>query len=126
MPMRLIQGIVGFVIGAGFVVALELLGIYLVSMMSNGRMAPTGIGWFIAPILIGFGFARACAENRQSRLFEMWFLGAFVWLAAIALYYWYGAYDRSGQAMLSMAAAGYIPVLVSFICLLVYRRAIAR
>src|ERR1700689_2167509 len=100
--MRVIQGIVGFVIGAGFIALLELGGIYLVAMLSSGRMAPTGIGWFIAPVLVGFGFGRAFADGRQSRLFELWFLGAFLWLAAAALYYRYGVHDRSAQTALAV------------------------
>jgi hypothetical protein len=126
MLMRVIQGLVGFVIGAGFVAALELIGIYLISMASSGRLAPSGIGWFIAPLLAGFTFARACAANRYSKSLEIWFVCAFVWLTAAALYYRYGANEKSAQTALALAAIAYVPVLLSFIGVLFYRRAATR
>jgi hypothetical protein len=126
MLMRVIQGLVGFVIGAGFVAALELIGIYLISMVSSGRLAPSGIGWFIAPLLAGFTFARACAANRYSKSLEIWFVCAFVWLTAAALYYRYGANEKSAQTALALAAVAYVPVLLSFIGVLLYRRAATR
>ena len=91
-------------------------------MASSGHFAPKGIGRFIAPLGGGFIFARACAENRQSRLFEAWFPGAFLWLATAALYYWYGTDNRSSQALMMVAAAAYVPVLLTFAGLLLYRR----
>jgi hypothetical protein len=120
--MRVIQAIVGFVLGAGFIAGLELLGIYLISMASSGHLAPKGIGWFIAPLAGGFIFARACAENRQSRLFEVWFVCAFLWLVAAGLYYRYGFDDRNSRVLLTVAAGAYLPVFVSFAGLLLYRR----
>lgn len=122
MLMRVIQGAVGFVIGAGFVAGLELLGIYLVAAMSSGHLAPKGIGWFIAPLLAGFAFGRACAENRHSRLFEIWFLGAFAWIVAAAIFYRYGTHDGSAKTALTIAASAYAPLLISFAALLLYRR----
>jgi hypothetical protein len=122
MVMRIIQAIVGFVLGAGFIGLIELVGIYVVSMMSSGRLAPTGIGWVIAPVLGGFAFARAMGADDLSRPLQIWFASAFVWIALVALYYWYGSHGQSGSALLTIAAVGYLPVVLSFAGLAVYRR----
>ncbi len=124
--MRIIQTLVGFVIGAGFVAGLELFAIYLIAMLSGGKLEPTGIGWFIAPVVMGFAFGRACGESRQSRLFEAWFLGAFVWLLAAGLYYRYGSFDGSAKTALAVAAVAYVPVLLTFAGLLIYRKVATR
>src|SRR6202521_4131956 len=122
MVMRVVQGIVGFVLGAGFIGLLELIGIYAISMMSSGRLAPAGIGWLIAPVLGGFAFARAVAGDDLVRPLQVWFGIAFVWIAIVTLYYWYGSHGRSASALLTIAAVGYVPVLLSFVGITVYRR----
>ena len=122
MVMRVIQAIVGFVLGAGFVGLIELIGIYVVAMVSSGRFAPTGIGWLIAPVLGGLAFARASAGKDLARPLQIWFAAAFVWIALVALYYWYGSHGQSASALLTIAAVGYVPVLLSFAGFAVYRR----
>jgi hypothetical protein len=120
--VRLVQFVVGFVLGAATAGAAELLIIFLIMAMFQGRYEPTGIGWFIAPAVFGLGFGRAAAEETARWPVNVWFLASFLWLAAVGLYYWYAPHDRSGETLLTFAAIAYLPALLSFIGLLVYLR----
>jgi hypothetical protein len=120
--MRLVQFAVGFVLGAATAGAVELFIIFLILATSQGRYEPTGIGWFIAPAVFGFGFGRVAAEETAKWPLNVWFLASFLWLAAVGLYYWYAPHARSGETLLTFAAVAYLPALLSFIGLLVYLR----
>jgi hypothetical protein len=120
--MPLVQFVVGFVLGAATAGAVELLIIFLILAMFEGRYEPTGIGWFIAPAVLGFAFARAAAQDTAKWPLNIWYLVSFLWFVAVGLYYWYAPHDRSGETLLTFAAAGYVPVLLSLIGLLVYLR----
>lgn len=49
--------VVGFIVGAGIIVALEIAVVYAFSQ-NHYRLTPRGIGWIAVPIVAGIGGAR--------------------------------------------------------------------
>jgi hypothetical protein len=120
--MRFMQLVVGFFFGAASMGAVELLLIALIVGMSDGRYEPSGIGWFIIPIVGGLSGARAGMEGVAEPPFSYWVIGSFAWLAAVLLYLWFMVTERTGEMLLTLALVAYVPMLLSVIGLVVHLR----
>jgi hypothetical protein len=118
--MALVRFVVGAILGAATMGGLEIL---MFQAIYGDDYRPSGIGWFVAPAVVALAFGRGFASENFRRPFNVWALASFLWFAAVGLYYWYVPHDRSGETLLTIAAAGYLPVVLSLIGLLIYRSA---
>jgi hypothetical protein len=121
--MALVQFVVGVVLGAATVGGFEIL---MFQAIYGNEYRPSGIGWFVAPAVVALAFGRGFASENFRWPFNVWALVSFLWFAAVGLYYWYAPHDRSGETLLTIAAAGYLPVVLSLTGLLLYRSALRR
>jgi hypothetical protein len=60
--IRTVQGVVGFVLGFGLTVALEVMLFAGMDFVSGDELLPRGAGWFVMPIAAGIGGWRAFQE----------------------------------------------------------------
>jgi hypothetical protein len=116
--MALVQFAVGAILGAATMGGFEIL---MFQAIYGSGYRPTGIGWFIAPAALALFFGRLFASGNFGWAFNVWALASFLWFGAVGLYYWYVPHDRSGGTLLTIAVAGYLPVVLSLAGLLVYR-----
>ena len=115
--MALVQFVVGAILGAATMGGIEIL---LFQAIYGNEYRPSGIGWFVAPAAFALAFGRGFASGNFGWPFNVWAAASFLWFAAVGLYYWYAPHDRSGETLLTIAAAGYLPVVLSLIGLVLY------
>jgi hypothetical protein len=60
--MDLVKGVVGFVLGFGLTVALEVMLFAGMDFVSGDELLPRGLGWIVMPIAAGIGGWRAFQE----------------------------------------------------------------
>ena len=134
---------VGFAVGAGFVVCLEVGLLLLVNAMAHREYMPRGAGWIIAPIAVGLAASAAAPEKWQriergdfasitrfraaSRAIRAAIAFPMFWIICVGAYVWlFEPYGYMGSDDYShMFKVMLFPPAVFLVALLLYKKVVA-